>query len=83
MDNETTAIKARKVVLPTWLDTLIFDDLSARYCRQNKDMVVLECDSDYVNLFVYSVIFYPKRRTYMKIAKNYPFLILVVVLVVN
>lgn len=46
MDNETTAIKARKVVLPTWLDTLIFDDLSARYCRQNKDMLVLEWDSD-------------------------------------
>ena len=36
-----------------------------------------------LNLFVYSVIFYPKRRTNMKITKNYPFLILVVVLVVN
>lgn len=52
MDNETTAIKARKVVLPTWLDTLIFDDLSARYCRQNKDMVVLEWDSDDVKKYL-------------------------------
>lgn len=52
MDNETTAIKARKVVLPTWLDTLIFDDLSARYCRQNKDMVILEWDSDDVKKYL-------------------------------
>lgn len=52
MDNETTAIKARKVVLPTWLDTLIFDDLSARYCRQNKDMVVLKWDSDDVKKYL-------------------------------
>lgn len=42
MGNEVNTIKERKVVLPIWLDTLIFDNLSASYCRQNKDMVVLE-----------------------------------------
>lgn len=36
MGNETTNIENRKVVLPTWLDTIIFDDLSACYCRQKK-----------------------------------------------
>ncbi len=36
MSNEVYTIKDRKVVLPTWLDTIIFDDLSASYCRQKK-----------------------------------------------
>lgn len=46
MSSEVTNINERKVVLPTWLDTLIFNDLSANYCRQNKDMVVLEWNFD-------------------------------------
>lgn len=46
MSSEVTNINERKVVLPTWLDTLIFNDLSANYCRQKKDMVVLEWNFD-------------------------------------
>lgn len=46
MVNESTTIKERRVVLPIWIDSLIFDDLSASYCRQNKDMVVLEWNNE-------------------------------------
>lgn len=50
MSSEVTNINERKVVLPTWLDTLIFNDLSANYCRQNKDMVVLEWNFDDIKI---------------------------------
>lgn len=52
MSEEDYIIKERKVVLPTWLDTLIFDDLSASYCRQNKDMVVLEWNFDGIKKYL-------------------------------
>lgn len=52
MINECTNIKERKVVLPTWLDTIIFDDLSASYCRQKKDMVVLEWNRDDIKKYL-------------------------------
>ena len=47
-----TIKKERNVVLPTWLDTLIFEDLSASYCRQNRDMVVLEWDFDDIKKYL-------------------------------
>lgn len=50
MSSEVTNVNERKVVLPTWLDTLIFNDLSANYCRQNKDMVVLEWNFDDIKI---------------------------------
>ncbi|UKI24503.1 MAG: hypothetical protein L6U61_09200 [Bacteroidales bacterium] len=52
MGNEVNTIKERKVVLPKWLDTLIFDNLSASYCRQNKDMVVLEWSLDDIKKYL-------------------------------
>ena len=52
MINVCTNIKERKVVLPTWLDTIIFDDLSASYCRQKKDMVVLEWNRDDIKKYL-------------------------------
>lgn len=52
MSNDVNTIKERKVVLPTWLDALIFNDLSAIYCRQNKDMVVLEWNSDDIKKYL-------------------------------
>lgn len=52
MSNEVNTIKERKVILPTWLDTLIFDNLSANYCRQNKDMVVLEWGIDDIKKYL-------------------------------
>lgn len=52
MINECTNIKEQKVVLPTWLDTIIFDDLSASYCRQKKDMVVLEWNRDDIKKYL-------------------------------
>lgn len=52
MGNEVNTIKERKVVLPIWLDTLIFDNLSAIYCRQNKDMVVLEWNLDDIKKYL-------------------------------
>ena len=52
MSNEVYTIKDRKIVLPTWLDTIIFDDLSASYCRQKKDMVVLEWNRDDVKKYL-------------------------------
>lgn len=96
MSNDVHTIKERKVVLPTWLDTFIFDKLSAKYCRQNKDMVVLEWGLDdikkylgtyfprsYAESFAYSMNSFQKRKMRMRIAKNYLFLTLVVVQVVN
>lgn len=47
-----TIKKERNVVLPTWLDTLIFEDLSASYCQQNRDMVVLEWDFDDIKKYL-------------------------------
>lgn len=52
MGNEVNTIKERKVVLPIWLDTFIFDNLSASYCRQNKDMVVLEWNLDDIKKYL-------------------------------
>lgn len=52
MGNEVNTIKERKVILPTWLDSLIFDKLSASYCRQNRDMVVLEWDFDDIKKYL-------------------------------
>lgn len=52
MANESTTIIERRIVLPKWLDSFIFDDLSACYCRQNKDMVVLEWDKDEIKKYL-------------------------------
>lgn len=52
MANESATIIERRIVLPTWLDTLIFDDLSASYCRQNKDMVVLDWNFDDIKKYL-------------------------------
>ena len=32
------------VVLPQWLDDLIFNELDAKYCRSNSDMTVIDWD---------------------------------------
>ena len=34
------------VTLPQWLDTLIFDQLGAKYCRSNADMTVIDWDKN-------------------------------------
>ena len=52
MANESTTIIERRIVLPKWLDSFIFDDLSACYCRQNKDMVVLEWNKDEIKKYL-------------------------------
>lgn len=52
MANESTPIIERRIVLPKWLDSFIFDDLSACYCRQNKDMVVLEWNKDEIKKYL-------------------------------
>ncbi len=43
MENMTTHVR-----LPQWLDTLIFDDLGARYCCARQDMTVIDWDRDAV-----------------------------------
>lgn len=52
MANESTTIIERRIVLPKWLDSFIFDNLSACYCRQNKDMVVLEWNKDEIKKYL-------------------------------
>ena len=52
MTNESTTIIERRIVLPKWLDFFIFDDLSACYCRKNKDMVVLEWNKDEIKKYL-------------------------------
>ena len=38
------------IVLPQWLDNLIFEQLGAKYCRSNADMTVIDWDkSDVLN----------------------------------
>jgi len=34
------------VILPQWLDNLIFDQLGAKYCRSNADMTVIDWDKN-------------------------------------
>lgn len=34
------------VILPQWLDHLIFEQLGAKYCRSNADMTVIDWDKD-------------------------------------
>ena len=34
------------VILPQWLDNLIFDRLGAKYCRSNADMTVIDWDKN-------------------------------------
>lgn len=36
------SIQKRHITLPKWLDDLLFNKLSASYCRTNKDIVVLD-----------------------------------------
>ena len=38
----------KSVILPEWIDDLIFRVLSAKYSRKNKDLVVLEWKEDEV-----------------------------------
>ncbi len=38
----------KSVILPKWLDNLIFGILSAQYSKKNKDLVVLEWEKDEV-----------------------------------
>lgn len=38
----------KSVILPKWIDDLIFKVLSAKYSRRNKDLVVLEWEKDEV-----------------------------------
>lgn len=52
MTNESTNIIERRIVLPKWLDSFIFDELSACYSRQNKDMVVLEWNKDDIKKYL-------------------------------
>lgn len=35
-----------EVILPQWLDTLIFDELGAKHCRSNADMTVIDWDKN-------------------------------------
>ena len=37
-----SSIQDRHITLPKWLDDLLFNKLSASYCRKNKDLVVLD-----------------------------------------
>lgn len=52
MANESATIIERRIVLPKWLDSFIYDDLSACYCRQNNDMVVLEWNNDEIKKYL-------------------------------
>ena len=35
-----------KVILPKWLDDLIYKQLGAKYCRSNSDMTVIDWDKN-------------------------------------
>ena len=49
------------VILPQWLDNLIFEQLGAKYCRSNDDMVVIDWDkSDVLN---YLGTYFPRSYT--------------------
>ena len=37
-----SSIQDRHITLSKWLDDLLFNKLSASYCRKNKDLVVLD-----------------------------------------
>lgn len=34
------------VILPQWLDNLIFEQFGAKYCRSNADMTVIDWDKN-------------------------------------
>lgn len=50
-----------EITLPKWLDTLLFDDLGAKYCRSNTDMTVIDwCKEDVLN---YLGTYFPRSYT--------------------
>lgn len=52
MTGHCTDINKRDVTFPQWLDTLVFEKLSARYCRQMSDMVVLKWKSEEIRTYL-------------------------------
>ena len=46
------------VVLPQWLDNLIFEQLGAKYCRTNADMTVIDWDKN--DIFNYLGTYFPR-----------------------
>lgn len=49
------------ITIPEWLDHLIYDDLGARYCRSNSDMVVIEWNNE--ELLNYLGTYFPRSYT--------------------
>ena len=50
-----------RVVLPKWLDNLIFDQLGAKYQRSNADMTVIDWDKD--DVLNYLGTYFPRSYT--------------------
>ena len=46
------------VILPRWLDNLIFERLGAKYCRSNADMTVIDWDKN--NVLNYLGTYFPR-----------------------
>ncbi len=58
MTHDKTNIYDRNVVLPQWLDNFIFDEMSANYCRKNKDLVVLDWSKN--DILCYLGTYFPR-----------------------
>jgi len=58
MTCNTTNIFDKNVILPKWLDNFIFDELSANYCRKNKDLVVLDWNKN--DILCYLGTYFPR-----------------------
>ena len=50
-----------RVVLPKWLDNLIFDQLGAKYQRSNADMTVIDWDKN--DVLNYLGTYFPRSYT--------------------
>lgn len=48
MESDANIDDNKVVVLPQWLDNLIFKELGAKYCRSNSDMTVIDWDKSQV-----------------------------------
>ena len=49
------------ITLPQWLDTLLFNELGAKYCRSNNDMTVIDWDKN--DILNYLGTYFPRSYT--------------------
>lgn len=61
MPSTLRQITDKVVTFPQWLDTLIYDELNGRYCRENSDMTVIDWSRE--KILNYLGTYFPRSYT--------------------